>query len=156
VLRFQGCLGSVPRAERRVLSLRAGVGIAHTRTRSEVARMTGLRASRVARLEHRGLQRLRGLGRAGRCAAASNAAPSIGTQNVSAAPNDPSSGGGAGREATANPSPQHASSKQPARQIAVDRPLVDLGGAPLDFAPLVIAFIGGALLVLALREMRRT
>jgi hypothetical protein len=50
VLRFQGCLSRVPRAERRVLTLRAGVGAAPTRSRTEVARITHLRRARVITL----------------------------------------------------------------------------------------------------------
>jgi hypothetical protein len=71
VVRLQGCLGRVPRAERRVLRLRAGVGIDHTRSRADVARITGIRRARVASLERRGLRRLRALERAGACAPAS-------------------------------------------------------------------------------------
>ena len=67
VLRFQGCLSRVPRAERRVLTLRAGVGAARTHSRTEVARITHLRRTRVITLERRGLRRLHALGRAGAC-----------------------------------------------------------------------------------------
>src|SRR5262249_59473892 len=70
VVLLQGCLGRVPRSERRVVTLRAGVGIGHTRSRADVARITGLRRARVTSLEHRGLRRLRALERAGACAPA--------------------------------------------------------------------------------------
>jgi hypothetical protein len=71
VVRLQGCLARVPRAERRVLVLRAGIGTARTRSRAEVARITGLQRARVARLERRGMRDLRALGRAGACAVSS-------------------------------------------------------------------------------------
>ena len=67
VLRFHGCLSRVPRSERRVLSLRAGVGRLRPHTRSEVARITHLRRARVISLERHGLRRLRALDRAGAC-----------------------------------------------------------------------------------------
>ena len=67
VLRFQGCLSRVPRAERRVLTLRAGVGAARTHSRTEVARITHLRRTRVITLERRGLRHLHALGRTGAC-----------------------------------------------------------------------------------------
>ena len=54
VLRFHGCLSRVPRSERRVLSLRAGVGRLRPHPRSEVARITHLRRARVVMLERRG------------------------------------------------------------------------------------------------------
>jgi hypothetical protein len=75
----------VPRSERRVLSLRAGVGRLRPHTRSEVARITHLRRARVITLERRGLRRLRALNRAGACqdaaapATAVTAAPGTGT-----------------------------------------------------------------------------
>lgn len=154
VLRFQSCLVSVPRAERRVLSLRAGLGVAHTRTRGEVARLTGLHPSRVARLEQRGLRRLRDLGRSGRCGAASNAAGR--DEKLAATVPDGSPGGLGDAEAGADATVQRAASGTPeARAVQVDRPLIDLGAAPRDLAPFLIAFAIGAMLVLVLRQTRR-
>lgn len=154
VLRFQSCLGSVPRAERRVLSLRAGLGVAHTRTRGEVARLTGLRPSRVARLEQRGLQRLRDLGRSGRCGAASNTAG--GDEKLAATVPGGSPGALGDAESGADATVQRASSRTPeARAVQVHRPLIDLGAAPRDLAPFLIAFAIGAMLVLVLRQTRR-
>jgi Sigma-70, region 4 len=75
VLRLRGCMGKLPRAERRVLILRAGIGIGHVRTRRQVARLTHLRRGTVARLERRGLRQLRALGRSGGCAAGSTSSP---------------------------------------------------------------------------------
>jgi hypothetical protein len=67
VLRFQSCLPNLPKAQKRVLLLRAGVGIDHPRTRAEVSRMTGMSIKRIRRLEHRGLRELRSLGAGGHC-----------------------------------------------------------------------------------------
>jgi sigma-70-like protein len=75
ILRFEGCLSLMPRTERRVVELRAGVDVGHPRTRSQVARMTGLSTKRVRRLERRGLLRLERLGRQGRCGVATGQAP---------------------------------------------------------------------------------
>ena len=75
----------MPRSERRVLSLRAGVGRLRAHTRSQVARITHLRRVRVIKLERRGLRRLRALNRAGACqdagatTTAVTAAPGTGT-----------------------------------------------------------------------------
>jgi sigma-70-like protein len=58
VLRLRGCLGVLPAGERRVLELRAGVGVGRPRSRRTVARITGIARTRVARLERAGLRRL--------------------------------------------------------------------------------------------------
>jgi hypothetical protein len=63
--RLRGCLDGLPVLERRVLILRAGVGPGDPRSRARVARATDLSTRRVARLERRGLRRLRGLARGG-------------------------------------------------------------------------------------------
>ncbi|MDP9344279.1 MAG: hypothetical protein M3P44_00890 [Actinomycetota bacterium] len=78
VLRFGGCLAQVPAVERRVLTLRAGVGIDRVRPRSVVARMTGFSVRRVARIERRGLRELRRRARAGGCTG-----PSLDTADAS-------------------------------------------------------------------------
>ncbi|MGZ6707263.1 MAG: hypothetical protein ACXVFN_09990 [Solirubrobacteraceae bacterium] len=78
VRRFGACLTRLGRLERRVLVLRAGLGRAHPRSRAAVAHITGLRVRRVARIEARGLRRLRALGRQG-------CAPPPGTQAAPAA-----------------------------------------------------------------------
>jgi hypothetical protein len=67
VLRFESCLPNLPKGEKRVLMLRAGVGIDHPRTRAEVKRMTGMSIKRIRRLERRGLHKLRTLGAGGHC-----------------------------------------------------------------------------------------
>jgi hypothetical protein len=63
--RLRGCLDGLPVLERRVLVLRAGVGPGGPRSRARVARGTNLSTRRVARLERRGLRRLRDLARGG-------------------------------------------------------------------------------------------
>jgi hypothetical protein len=70
VVRFQGCVGALPRPERRVLTLRAGLGRARPHTRLGVARILRVSTRRVRRLERRGVRRLRGLARAGSCSGA--------------------------------------------------------------------------------------
>ncbi len=93
VLRFQGCLGQVPRSERRVLALRAGVGIGHTRSRAAVARITHLRKARVTTLERRGLRRLGVLGRAGACAVVPGASVALAAPAATTATTAPPAAG---------------------------------------------------------------
>ena len=69
VRRFEACIGALPRSQRRVLRLRAGVGGERPQTRRRVARTLQVSTRRVRRLEHRGIRRLRGLARAGHCSA---------------------------------------------------------------------------------------
>jgi hypothetical protein len=157
VMRFAGCLDSVPSSERRVLSLRAGVGAEATRTRTQVAHITGLTNHRVAVLERRGLKKLRGLGRSGRCASAASS-ESTGALAGTTAPALP--GGGSTSALGERDTPQRhsaASATKPptARDVAVDHPLVNLGSAPVDLAPIILAIGLAALLVVVLRETRR-
>jgi hypothetical protein len=157
VLRFAGCLDSVPSSERRVLSLRAGIGAAQTRTRAQVARITGLSSRRVAKLERRGLKRLRGLGRSGHCspAASTESAGALAGQTVPGLPGAGPQSAVLGERDTPQKPTAAATKKPTARQVAVDHPLIDLGSAPVDFAPLVVALGLGALLLAVLRETRR-
>jgi hypothetical protein len=74
VRRFAGCLGRLPSRQRKVLTLRAGIGSQSPSTRRRVARRLDLSAARVAGIERRGLRALRALGRGGGCGAASDAA----------------------------------------------------------------------------------
>ena len=74
VTRLRGCLDGLGAAERRVLVLRSGLGPRPARSRARVARALGVSARRVARLERRGLRRLRGLARDG-CGGATAPAP---------------------------------------------------------------------------------
>jgi hypothetical protein len=69
VSRAGGCLGDLSRPQRRVLSLRAGVGPQPARSRRSVARRLDISVSRVARLETTGLSRLRALAGGGACGA---------------------------------------------------------------------------------------
>jgi len=81
--RLRGCLDGLPVLERRVLILRVGVGPGGPRSRARVARATGLSTRRVARLETRGLRRLRGLARGG-CGMSARSADPVALVRVSA------------------------------------------------------------------------
>jgi hypothetical protein len=163
VLRFEGCLDSVPRTQRRVLELRAGVGSATTRSRAEVARLTGLRTRSVARLERRGLKRLRTLANRGTCAGATRgtvggAAP-VAPGGASA---QPVNAGDAPRVGVlaAHTTPHSAESKtsggnKSAIQAAIERPIIHAMGHSLDLGPLLLAFALGGLLYVVARELRR-
>lgn len=88
VSRAASCLGELPSAQRRVLTLRAGVGARPARSRSSVARRLDVTVRRVARLEHAGLRRLRTLAARGGCAVTGapvtvgSGAPVAGTEPV--------------------------------------------------------------------------
>ena len=69
VRRYGACLGRLPALERRVLVLRAALGRSEPRSRPRVAALTETTVTRVARVERRGLHRLRALGHRGGCAA---------------------------------------------------------------------------------------
>ena len=108
VARVSACLDELSSAQRRVLVLRAGVGSAAPRTRSEVARRLDLRVVRVRRIERRGLRRARRLDRAGACtgAVAAGAISVIttsslaGTSGGGGAPGDETLGGGTPHESS--------------------------------------------------------
>jgi hypothetical protein len=156
VLGHDGCLGRMPRAERRVLTLRAGVGIDRTRSRAEVARLTGLKRVRVGALERRGMARLRALVDAGACAAGGSA------------PSEVSAGGardrGASTPRTAVHGQREFSVAQPPRASAAESPARDDDGRPLlhtpdsarDFAPVLAALALAALVFVLAREARRS
>jgi hypothetical protein len=170
VARLQGCLGRVPRAERRVLTLRAGVGIARTRSRAEVARITHLRRASVARLERRGLRHLRALGRSGACAVTPAAAPTTVAGLPVAGPaqgGGPQSGAGAGRGQVL--AERHSGTSQPAKpesegstKQSIELPLGHPGSASTGGSSsfdLTVVLIPLALALLAfvlVREVRRT
>jgi hypothetical protein len=163
VLRFHGCLSRVPRSERRVLSLRAGVGRLRPHTRSEVARITHLPRARVIKLERRGLSRLRALNRAGACqdAAATTtvAMPAPGTGTPV-----PPAGGSAQRSGVLAEHHSSASSKdggsqgKPERaELSISRPATSgPGGSSFDLALVLgpLAFL--AFLLVITREVRRS
>jgi hypothetical protein len=161
VLRFQGCLERVPRAERRVLALRAGVGIARTRSRTEVARITGLRRARVARLERRGLRRLRALARAGACALATGAA---GTAVATSSATAPPAAGAAPRRRGHVLAERHSGGdrkrKSPgegaAGALSLSRPSGPAGGSSFDLAVLLVPLGLLAFALALVREARRT
>jgi hypothetical protein len=144
VVRLQGCLARVPRAERRVLVLRAGVGIAHTRSRARVARITGLRRARVVLLERRGLRHLRALGRAGACAAPDGGNPAVRARAPVAA--SPERGGPTGRggvraqreSATSRPARSAHSGSSKEAELPLGRPALSNGGPSIDFLLVLI------------------
>jgi hypothetical protein len=161
VLGFQGCLSNVPKTERRVLELRAGVGISRTRTRAEVARLTGLPRKRVVRLEHRGLKRLESLAAAGSCSPAGSATPAavpVGAGGDSVPPASAGNGATVGVLA-ARETPHSAASKssdhESAIEAAINRPVIRGLGHSLDLGPLLVAFALGGLCYLVVREVRR-
>jgi Sigma-70, region 4 len=157
-------MGSLPRAERRVLLLRAGIRIGHVRTRRQVARMTHLRRGTVARLERRGLRQLRALGRSGGCAAGNTSSPLA--AGVAAAGGTPSSGAAAWTRDRADVLAEHRSGgplndkpNASTRSSSLVSPLAPQasgdGGGLGDFRdPLLVA--AAVVLALALlAEMRR-
>ena len=88
------CLDDLAAAQRRVLTLRAGVGAGPPRSRGRVARQLRISERRVIRLERSGLKRLRSLDKAGACAPpaaaattaqAADAAPGSGATMLAAA-----------------------------------------------------------------------
>jgi hypothetical protein len=64
------CLDDLTAGQRRVLTLRAGVGAGPPRSRGGVAKRLNISERRVVRLERTGLRRLRTLAKGGGCAAA--------------------------------------------------------------------------------------
>jgi hypothetical protein len=163
VLRFRGCLSRVPRSERRVLSLRAGVGRLRAHTRSEVARITHLRRARVIELERRGLRRLRALNRAGACqeggAATTAMTVAPGTGTGTPAPPAGTSGdrsavlaehhSGASQDSGTQGKPERA-------ELSISRPSTSgPGGSSFDLALVLgpLAFL--AFLLVITREVRR-
>jgi hypothetical protein len=162
VLSFQNCLGSVPRTERRVLELRAGVGVAHTRSRAQVARITGTTRRHVGRLERRGLHRLRALGRAGTCARGADTATTqvpVATAGAMSPPTSADTARGAGVPTSARTSHGSGESKtsggESALQTAIERPVIRGLGHTLDLGPLLVAFALGGLTFMIARELRR-
>ena len=163
VLRFHGCLARVPRSERRVLSLRAGVGRLRPHTRSEVARITHLRRARVITLEHRGLSRLRALNRAGACQDAGATATAVTPAPGTGTPVPPASGAGqrsavlAGHQSSATSKDSGSQGKPERAELSISRPSTSgPGGSSFDLALILgpLAFL--AFLLVITREVRRT
>jgi hypothetical protein len=162
VLRFRGCLSRVPRSERRVLSLRAGVGRLRPHTRSQVARITHLERARVIKLERRGLRRLRELNRAGACldaGATTNAvvaAPGTGTSVPPASvPGD--RGGVLAEHHSSGASHDNGSQRKPEQaELSISRPSPGgAGGGSFDLALVLAPLAFLAFLLVITREVRR-
>jgi hypothetical protein len=157
VLDHKACLGQMPRGERRVLSLRAGVGLRHTRSRAEVARLTGLSRKRVIATEHRGLKRLRTLVRSGGCTTTAAGGPSAATTTprragpATAMPRIRVLGERAAGNAAAAPAPSSGDASNDA-----GRPLLHAPDSAVDLAPALLIVVLGAFVVAAVREARRT
>jgi hypothetical protein len=162
VLVHEACLGQMPRGERRVLTLRAGLGLAHPRTRAQVQRITGLPRTRVVAIERRGLKRLRVLAQAGGCAVASSAAPArVDATGVGAAGLPQTADRVAfpkisvlgGRESSASRTP---SPPPPASSPDAGRPLLHAPDSAVDLAPVLLFVLLGALVFGVVREARRS
>jgi hypothetical protein len=159
VLRFQGCLSRVPRAERRVLSLRAGIGAARTHSRTEVARITHLRRARVIRLERRGLRRLHALARAGACqdTEATSAMAPAGTGTALPPGSTPGGRGAVLAEHHSSDSEDGGSEGQrkPNAELSISRPSGIPGGGSFDLALVLAPLAVLAFLLVMTREVRR-
>jgi outer membrane biosynthesis protein TonB len=161
VLRFLGCLSRVPRAERRVLALRAGVGRARPHSRTEVAHITHLRRARVIRLERRGLRRLHALSRAGACqdAESSSAVAPAGTTSALPTGSPPAGRGGVLAEHHSSASKDGGAQGQrtpPTAQLSISRPPGTPGGSSFDLALVLAPLAVLAFLLVITREIRRT
>jgi hypothetical protein len=159
-VRFEGCLSRLPRSERRVLTLRAGVGAARAHSRSEVARITHLRRARVIKLERRGLRRLHGLARAGACQD---------TQRTSAvAPASPGSALPSGNAPDGRGdvlAEHHVSDSKtggplghgrPTAELSISRPPTAPGTGGFDLAVVLVPLALLAFGLRVMREVRRT
>jgi hypothetical protein len=160
VLGHEACLGQMPRGERRVLTLRAGVGLAHPRSRAQVQRITGLPRTRVAALERSGLQRLRSLARAGGCGQAASAAPDgvAPVTGVSDARGIPD-GAAIPRIAVLGASESNGAGMPPAPPTGspdAQRPLLHAPEGAVDLAPAILFVLLAGLVFAAVREARRS
>jgi hypothetical protein len=160
VLGHEACLGQMPRSERRVLTLRAGVGLAHPRSRAQVQRITGLPRTRVAALERSGLQRLRSLAQAGACGQSASAtpgdvAPGTGVSNAHGIPD----GAAIPRIAVLGASESNDAGTPPAPPTGspdAERPLLHAPDGAVDLAPAILFVLLAGLVFAAVREARRT
>jgi hypothetical protein len=160
VLGHEACLGQMPRGERRVLTLRAGVGLAHPRSRAQVQRITGLPRTRVAALERSGLQRLRSLAQAGGCGQAASAAPDgvAPVTGVSDARGIPD-GAAIPRIAVLGASESNGAETPPAPPTGspdAQRPLLHAPDGAVDLAPAILFVLLAGLVFAAVREARRS
>jgi hypothetical protein len=160
VLGHWACLGQMPRSEHRVLTLRAGVGLAHPRSRAQVQRITGLRRARIAALERSGLQRLRSLAQAGGCGQAASAAPDGVTPvtGVSGARGIPD-GGSIPRIAVLGARESNGAGTPPAPPTGSpdsQRPLLHAPDGAVDLAPAILFVLLAGLVFAVVREARRS
>jgi hypothetical protein len=160
VLGHEACLGQMPRGERRVLTLRAGVGLAHPRSRAQVQRITGLRRARIAALERSGLQRLRSLTHAGGCGQAASAGPDGVTPvtGVSGARGIPD-GGSIPRIAVLGAHESDGAGTAPAPPTGSpdsQRPLLHAPESAVDLAPAILFVLLAGLVFAVVREARRS
>jgi hypothetical protein len=160
VLGHEACLGQMPRGERRVLTLRAGVGLAHPRSRAQVQRITGLRRTRVAALERSGLQRLRSLAQAGGCGQAASAAPGAvapptGVSGTRGIPD----GASIPRIAVLGARESNGAGTAPAPPTGspdAQRPLLHAPDGAVDLAPAILFVLLAGLVFAAVRDARRS
>jgi hypothetical protein len=160
VLGHEACLGQMPRSERRVLTLRAGVGLAHARSRAQVQQITGLPRTRVAALERSGLQRLRSLAQAGGCGQASSAAPGgvapvtgvSGARRIPDGASIPRIAVLGARESNGPGTPPPPPTGSPDAQ----RPLLHAPDSAVDLAPAILFVLLTGLVFAAVREARRS
>jgi hypothetical protein len=150
----------MPRSERRVLTLRAGVGLAHPRSRAQVQRITGLPRARIAALERSGLQRLRSLAQAGGCGQAASAAPDGVTPvtGVSGARGIPD-GGSIPRIAVLGAHESDGAATAPAPPTGSPdsrRPLLHAPEGAVDLAPAILFVLLAGLVFAVVREARRS
>ena len=160
VLRFQGCLSQVPRSERRVLTLRAGVGSSRAHSRTEVARITHLRRARVITLERRGLRRLHTLGRTDTCEDAQTASAAAPVATAATPPTGSAPDGRGAVPAEHQVSDSKAAGAQahhkPTAELAISRPAIAPGTSGFDLTLVFAAFGLLAFVFVVTREVKRT
>jgi hypothetical protein len=160
VLDHEACLGRMPRGERRVLTLRAGVGIAHPRSHAQVQRITGLRRTRIAALERSGLQRLRSLAQAGGCGQATSAARrdlapvtgASGARGISGGASIPRIAVLGARESDGAGTPPSPPTGSP----DPERPLLHAPDSAADLGPILLLVLLAGFVFAAVREARRS
>ena len=163
-MRLQGCLASVPRSERRVLALRAGVGRARPHSRTEVARITHLKRKRVVTLERRGLRRLRALARAGSLRRRRGSPTSVAMAPGTGSALPPGGGPSGDRGCVLGEHHSSAESKDggvaegqrkpPTAELSISRPSAP-GGDSFDLALILAPLAVLAFLLVITREVRR-
>jgi hypothetical protein len=167
VRRLGSCLPALPRSERRVLLLRAGDRSGHTRSRTRVARITGLTRRRVTHLERSGLRRLRALATTNACHgaggsdSATTTAAAVGAWGVGT----PTAGGGTtavadhgthrtGAGSGSGPGVAPAILESP-RDRARELSTSPGGASGIDLALPALLLLGAAAVAVGVREIRR-